>query len=380
MCPKAPAGYGEGDGLASIDRCAFPLAETSAWTTFAPLVDALAKTAKPVTLATVLGDLNRQAVKVTSVPGGPPGLKQAFRWDSDDNDKAWWIPQGITGSPDADASGKVAGRQLIVVSWYYDLDKHPNGTEEKGVRIALVDVTDPAKPTYRLALLVEPTGTVAQPGYKAVTVHAGGIVWYGDHLYVADTSKGFRVFDMTRIFQVATDKDTIGCAGGTCQAGTYRYVLPQVGAYRHGSACAPLFSWVSLDRSVSPPTLVSGEYCSATACAGPIAGRAFRWPLDPATGRLSGPALWPSAAYLMGQKQIQGGAAHAGLFFLSSSAPAGGGGALYRVKGTKSATSTWIDAPEDLMVDQPRGWLWSLSEGEGARYVMAAALSSYPAP
>ena len=62
----------------------------------------------------------------------------------------------------------MAGRQLVVVSWYYDLDKHPGGTEEKGVRIAIVDTTDPAKPTYRLVLLVEPTGTPAQPGYKGL--------------------------------------------------------------------------------------------------------------------------------------------------------------------------------------------------------------------
>ena len=378
-CPKEPATSAEGDGLVAIDRCAYPMAETGAWTTFAPLVEALGTKTKPVTLATVLGDLNRDAVKVTSVPGSPAGLKQAFRWDGDDFDKEWWIPQGLTGSPDADASGQVNGKQLVVVSWYHDLDKQPGATEEKGVRIAIVDVTNAAKPTYRLALLVEPTGTTSAPNFKAVQIHAGGIVWFGDYLYVADTGHGFRVFDTRKIFQVATDQDTIGCAGGTCRAGTYKYVLPQVGAYHDSSACDLLFSWVSLDRSVTPPTLVSGEYCPATTC-GALGGRIFRWPLDAKTGRLASTKFWPSEAYFMRQKQVQGGTAHSGTFFLSSSAPAGGGGALYRVKVGQSKTSSWIDSPEDLMIDQPHGWIWSLSEAAGSRYVIGAALGSYPSP
>jgi hypothetical protein len=272
------------------------------------------------------------------------------------------------------------GRRIVVVSWYHDVAKQPGATDKKGVRLSFVDVTDAANPTYRHVLLVEPAGTTGAPDFKPINIHAGGIAWYGDHLYVADTGKGFRVFDTRHILKVATDADSIGCGGGTCRAGLYKYALPQVGAYVEDSACSLIFSWVSLDRSVTPPTLVSGEYCSTTACSGQLAGRVFRWPLDPATERLSPAVSWPSSAYLMGQKQVQGGTAHSGTFFLSSSAPAAGGGALYRVKPAKSKTSAWIDSPEDLMVDGVNGWLWTLSEAEGARFVMAAALASYPPP
>ncbi len=81
-----------------------------------------------------------------------------------------------------DHGALVDGRRIVLVSWYYT---PPAGsTYEKGVRVAFVDVTTPATPTYRFALLVEPTGTVAAPNFVPVTVHAGGLVWFGNLLYV----------------------------------------------------------------------------------------------------------------------------------------------------------------------------------------------------
>jgi hypothetical protein len=368
----APAGLSAGDGLTAIDRCAFPISEASSFGSLPALADALGTIAKPVAMADVLADLNRSAVPKTTVPGNPAGVKIAFAWDADDMGKAWWTPQGLSGSADAAPGGLVGGRRVVVVSWYHDLAKEPGATVEKGVRLSFVDVTDPANPHYRHVLLVTPTGTVAAPSFQAVNVHAGGIAWYGDLLYVVDTGQGFRVFDTTKMLQVATDMDVIGCTGGTCRAGTYKYVLPQIGAYTDVSKCSPIFSFVSLDRSTTPPALVSGEYCSSTACTGPLAGRLFRWPLVGSAGRLAPGKSWPSAAYLMAQTQVQGAAMDGGVGYLSSSAPAGGGGALYRVEPGKSTTSPWIDAPEDLMVDASHGLLWSLSEAVNARYVFGA--------
>jgi len=379
-CPALPGGFSVGSGLAAIERCAFPLDEGPEQASFLPLVDALAKKLAAKTLANVLADLNRTTVAVATVPGGPPGVDRAFRWDDAENVKAYWIPQGITGSADASASGLVEARHLIVVSFYYDKAKHPGSNGEKGVRLAFVDVTPSSAPKYRFALLVEPSGTVAAPDFKAIPIHAGGIAWFGDRLYVADTFTGFRVFDTTRIFQVATDQDVIGCAGGTCRAGLYKYVLPQVGTYRHASKCSPRFSFVSLDRSSNPPSLISGEYCSGSACSAALAGRLFRWPLAGANGALGAGRSWPAEAFFGGQVQLQGAGAKDGTFFLSSSAPAAGAGALYRVVAGKSATSKWVDAPEDVVVDGPRGLIWSLSEALGSRVVFAAKLSSYPSP
>ena len=106
----------------------------------------------------------------------------------------------------------------------------------------------------------------------------------------------------------------------------------------------------------------------------------MRWPVDATSGALGAGRHWPAEAFLAGQVQIQGAGSQAGTFYLSSSAPAGGGGALYRVISGKSAASAWIDAPEDVTVDGPRALLWSLSEKLSSRVVFAAKLGSYPKP
>ena len=226
-------------------------------------------------------------------------------------------------------------------------------------------------------MLVEPK---AGGTFAPVNIHAGGIVWSGDRLWVADTAKGFRVFDLKRILQVATDTETIGCTGGTCQAFQYKYVAMQSARYTLDTKCAALFSWVSLDKTTTPPSLVSGEYCSTTACAGPLAGRIMRWPLDEpnSPNRLRSQRTFPTELVTMNHAQVQGGASRGGVFYLSSSAPAGGGGELVRLKDGKSVSSKWSDNPEDLMVDGNS--LWCISEAAGARSVYAAALASYPPP
>jgi len=376
-CPATSAP--ENGGLVAIDRCAFPINESTSFATLPALTGALAKLAPPATITDILGDLNRAAVPTTNVPGAPPGIDVAFQWASDDESVTTWVPQGVTGSADATATGVIAGKRVVMISWYYT---PPAGsTYEKGVRVAIVDVTDPKAPTYRFALLVEPTGTVAAPDFLPVNIHAGGLVWYQDLLYVVETGKGFRVFDMSRAMTVVTDVDQIGCTGGTCRAGLYKYAIPQIGAYASSSTCSPIFSYVSLDRTTTPPSLVSGEYCGGTACQSqPLAGRVFRWPLDAATGRIAAGTSWPSESFLLGQTQVQGAASRDGTFYLSSSAPPAGGGALYRAKVGKSATSTWLDAPEDLMIDGPAASVWTLSEAAGTRVVMSAKLVSYPPP
>lgn len=375
QCPTVPSNLTEGGGLRAIERCAFPLAPAAGFLGNTALLDALEQLTTPVTVSQVVADANRVATPTTAVPGAPPGLAWAFEWNAEDQATTSWIPQGITGSADADPTGLVGGKRIILVSWYEDAGL------EKGVRIAFVDVTTPSAPRYRFALLVAPTGTVAAPSFGQVDAHAGGIVWFGRWLYMAQTGSGFRVFDLSRMLQVATDVDTMGCTSTDCRAGLYKYVIPQVGAYVDRSTCGPIFSWVSLDRGSSPPALVSGEYCSTTACSGPLAGKVFRWPLDASTGLLRGPTTtWPLEASLMGQRQVQGGARRAGTTYLSSSAPAGGGGALYCVNPTRSLTANFSDSPEDLMVDAPNAQLWGLSEAAGGRAVYAVRFSSYPVP
>ncbi|MFO0736799.1 MAG: hypothetical protein U0270_13020 [Labilithrix sp.] len=376
----SPATVGEGSGLAEIDRCAYALNESAEIAVTPDVVTKLGTIAAPVTVTDVLNDANRIATKTATVPGAPSSVQYALNWQDDDNGSVAWTPQGLSGSADASDDGKVGGKTAVLVS-FYDEPVAGSGEENVGVRIAFVDTTNAAAPRYRFALLVQPkAGAGGAPSFDPIKIHAGGMVWYRDWLYVADTTHGFRVFDMRRLLRVATDAGPFGCDGTACRAGNYKYVLPQIGKYERESACGPLFSWVSLDRRSDPPALVSGEYCSTDACAGPLAGRVFRWPLDPTTGLLRSAVTFPTEAYLMSHKQVQGGASVNGLYFLSSSAPSGDGGDLYRVTKGKSATSQWGDNPEDLMVDPGNGWLWSLNEKAGKRAVFAVKLDAYPAP
>lgn len=376
VCPGAPP-TSAGGGLVPLDRCVFALDRSASFDDLAPLVDALETVAEPATFADVAADLNRDVVVVDpgAVPGDPPSVELAFRWEDSENDKTTWVPQGITGSPDADPSGLVEGRRWAVTSFYFDEDADPD-LAPKGVRLAFVDITDPAAPAYRFVLLVAPE---PGPSWSAIPIHAGGIAWVGDLLYVADTFHGLRVFDLNRIFRADTSEDVIGCDTESCKAGLYAYALPQIGAYDLSSPCLPAqrFSFVALDRSASPPLLVTGEYCSTTSCDDPLGGRLVRYPIDPVTGLLAGTdRTWSTDAWYAGETQLQGAVSVDDTFLLSSSEPAGGAGALYRVDPSGRATLGWNDSPEDVMVDIVERQLFGLSEAVGERYVFAMDLDA----
>lgn len=369
-CPSAGT-IARGSGLHAIDRCAFPLVPEPV----ADLVDAYPPSLARVTMSDVLLDLNRTGTRITALPGTAPGVQRAYAWEAGDEAVAYWIPQGITGSFDANALGTVDGNKVVLVSWYYEKAAETGSTFEKGIRIAIANVTDPSTITYRFALLVEPTGTQAAPSWRAVPFHAGGLAWIGDRLYVPITSGGFRVFDLSRMLQVDGTDDRIGRdeATGTYDAHGYKYVIPQIATYATNGACDPRFSFVALDRSSTPPSLVSGEYDAAS-----VNGRLYRWPLDGAALRVTDQGrVLPDAAFVMAESHVQGAFAHAETFWLSSSRPAGGAGELVRTRvGMPSSTVGWSDSPEDLAFDPQASSVWSLSEGTNARYVFEVALDA----
>lgn len=369
-CPTPPAGFARGDGLRAIDRCAFPMTDAATWNDRGAIIDAFPATAAKVSIADVATDTNRTAVPTADPPGNPPGVIRAFGWQSGDESVTYWVPQGITGSFDATSDGLVAGRKLLLVSWYYERANEPGSPAEKGVRIAVVDVTDPNTATYRFALLVDPIIKDGRADLSPVAIHAGGLAWVGNYLYVPATASGFRVFDLSRILRVAGTADRLGydAATGEYDAHGYKYVIPQVGLY-FAESCDPVFSYVALDRTTTPPSLVSGEY-DATA----ITGRIYRWPLGTDDRLLvtDQQRVIADGAWYAGESHIQGTLAHDGTFFMSSSYPAGGAGALYRAGvETPSATLGWIDSPEDVAYDPQLDAVWSQSEALNARHVIA---------
>lgn len=350
------------------------------------LIDALtAQAGGALTVSDIFGALNRSGEAGVTAQTADRLVNhawQGFRWNSGDMDTADWYPQGITGSNDAVDSGRVDGRRALLVSWYHKTDLRPT----RGARISLADISDLNQVRYRHMLLVEPmeasdgsaTFGPAQYDYGSNNaLHAGGIVWYGDKLYVADTSRGLRVFDLSRIFRIShvDDKTRIGVSAGRIDAHGYRYAVPQVARYVLSSdSCSVRFSFAGLDRSTAPHHIITGEYQSDNPN-----GRLVAWPLDPATellapgsdGRIHAVEAWVGA-----QTRMQGALTLDGNVYISSSSQTPSRfGRLYRTRpGQESSISAWPYGCEDLTYEPDTQLIWTAAEHPGTRDVVGIPL------
>ncbi|MEQ9076369.1 MAG: hypothetical protein RLP09_21115 [Sandaracinaceae bacterium] len=366
--------------MVSVDGCSFALVRDPAADRDAQ-IDALAARMGGVrTVVDVLGHLNREGRAGISSDNAGRMRNHAhvgFRWNAGDEAVDYWYPQGITGSSDAHESGRVEGRRLLMVSWYHRTDARPT----KGARVSLVDYSDPSAIRYRHLLLVTPTDDGASYGAAEYdsggALHAGGIVWVGDHLYVADTSVGLRVYDLSRILQPSNsdDGDRVGLSGGRSDAHGYRYAVPQLARYRLAPGSCPIrFSFAGLDRAAS--VIVTGEYRS-----GDPAGRVARWAVDLETGWLREeggrvPALDAAAA---AQTRMQGGLTFEGVHYLSSSSQAGRWGRLYRTRpGRESVITAWPYGCEDLYVERAERLIWTSTEHPPLRDTLGIPLQGLP--
>jgi hypothetical protein len=314
-----------------------------------------------------------------------------------------WMPQGVTTVADAQADERWGERQALLVSWY---DKRLGA--EKGVRVSFLD---PATGRYQHVLLVYPFVSEGEdPDYEILQtpqngdrpgIHAGGIAWYGNYLYVADTVRGIRVFDMRYIFDLETagngdtsDRDRIGLHGGNYHGFGYRYVMPQVDLWVNPAGhntnvdanCAidgpPAFSYIGLDRSTTPDRLVTGEYCRNPFDMVDKDGRVATWPLDGETGRplLGAGGVWQAnAAHRLPVPNVQGAVVHDGTWYLSRSQGEDQNGHLVEARGDGSP-NTVLDVTatrwggigvEDLSYWPSQDAIWTVTEHPGRRALYA---------
>lgn len=288
--------------------------------------------------------------------------EHSFVWDRDDRDTTSWYPQGLTGSADAVAGGVLGDRRVLLVSWY--ARKNP----EKGARISLVDVTDPREVVYRHMLLVEPVESDDGVTFRAVRTHAGGIAWYKNYLYVADTAWGVRVFDTSQILRAEADpsKARIGARGGRAYAHDYRFVIPMVGHYRQRKRGNFNFSFVSIDRTRRPHSLWGGEYDD-----GSHRGYATRFPLNEVTGRLDTDGEGPVTSqetFRLNRTHTQGFLAAHGQYYYNHSYQRD----QYRIHVQKPDGYSTLRGGfglEDLHYDGAAGRLWFLTEHPRSRGV-----------
>ncbi|MEV0953012.1 hypothetical protein [Promicromonospora sp. NPDC050249] len=362
----------------------YTLSETSS-----SLVGALDAALPNVTMGAVADDANR----TPSCDSAPSVTNRTayYCWNAGDQDTPDWYPQGITTSSDALGEGTYDGKRINLVSWY----DHAEDGIDKGVRISVSNLSASASaPPYRHILLVEPSGTTSAPSYRAVNVHAGGIMWYGNLLYVADTSGGFRVFDLDHLWQVSTGSSSaIGRqSDGSYHAFDYKYVLPQTAKFTDSTAggYAQLqHSSVSLDRTSSPDSVIVSEYRSAADIDAGAQVRTIRVPIDYTNRYLktaSDGVIKATEAYRTDLESVQGSTAVNGEFFFSQSdgsdhSNPDSDGDLHTFAAPSGAIVRHGNAltvgAEDLSYDPTRDYLWSLGEYPGYRWVYAADASSF---
>jgi hypothetical protein len=273
------------------------------------------------------------------------------------------MPQGI-------ATSDGAGRNKVVLSgWHSTSKKHYDQA-----RVAFVDFNNPKAPVYRWVYLVVPdaTGTA----YSAANTHIGGMAWYGDRLFVtgADNAEtAIRVFSMSRILKTNDISAKIGKTGIGSAAYGYKYVMPQIGYYDHaGGVCdtgsdigVPCFSSLSLDRSTSPPSLVTSEYFDHAA----LRGRLYRYSLGLDHLLIApGGNVTATEAYRSNVGDVQGVLSWRGRWWVAHSSAAQAGQLWYQSPIQSNPTTCgnsdhcWAFHPEALTYDDFTGLLWSQTE------------------
>lgn len=309
---------------------------------------------------------------------------EGFCWNDGDDAVDYWYPQGITTTHDAYDAGQYDNHQIVLTSWYHKPENEGTGVPNKGVRVSFADWDADWPNKYRHVILVEPT---AGGNFKAVPIHAGGIMWYGNLLYVVDTSLGIRVFDFERIYGVDTGRSTaIGRqSDGTYHAFDYAHVMVQVGWIRNSGASFR-YSFISLDRASSPDSFVVGEYApdadgngvpdsSARVVRFPV-DYTDRLPLEEADGKTYG-----SEAYDTHLPQMQGALARNGRFWFASSNGSSHGYLRVWDRGTSSVRSyRWAAGPEDLTYyahPTDPDLIWTLTEYPNRRAVIAVPQASW---
>jgi hypothetical protein len=294
---------------------------------------------------------------------------RGIRWNTDDETTSIWRPQGIAGFTKN-------GVRYLLVSWYAKDD-----AEYKGSRITLIDIS-PSSSTYlmyRHILLVQPdipatTTTYSQYGsYAPLNVHAGGIAYFKDKIYLSSTNLGVRVFDLNKIIEVSTgDTTNEKCgkdANGNLFAFNYRYILPQIGYQKINNANP--FSTIQVNDEGTQ--FWTGQYYAGSADAS-IVPQVFGFPVD-ANGMLQNTgivAVTPKNSLFTSSHAhgIQGVFRKGNRTWLScTGSPSDSYGSNARLaRYTDGADDTvryrWPYGSESLYYESQYNYLWSLTEFE----------------
>jgi len=339
-----------------------------------------------VGVGAVLHDLDRQGRR-TLAPGRK--VHRAWTWDrADRRDERWW-PQGVSTSADATPDGLVGrggSRSVVAVAWYA---KHLPGEPGRG-QGARVSFFDLRSRRYRHVLLVVPRLRDGVLSLAPLRVHAGGIVWAGDHLHVAATAKGLmsaRLDDVLRLPAspasagpdgARTSDDLLEIGERGVSAFGYTYVLPVRFGYEaltDDGVEKLRYSFASLDRASDPPSVLVGEYGR-----GRQTTRIARFPIDPATGLLVTDDDGRSTPLHLddgGARGSQGIAVAGGTSYVTVSRGPRTPGSLVVGSPGRWREHRWAlpMGPEDMAYWPERDELWTATEHPRRRWIVSVRRS-----
>lgn len=320
---------------------------------------------------------------VENAPHAVKSTRRGFDWTGGEQKGETWVPQGITGSSDAHpGSGKYGKHRIIATSWYDNEGKKDCwfwcDPTKRGVRVSFVNYDNPDKPRFAHVQLVVPDGNgsirplVHTKDGEQESLHAGGIAWVGDYLYVADTHGGIRQFDVRNVWKGEPDEDHVqfGVHGNKVKAADYRYAIPQVGMYRSTGSKKPTFSSVSVDHTKGHRALVTGEYKEDAK-----GGRIVRWPLrgnQPATDdkQVVRPRKKDHNVFKVKDRQMQGAVSYENTFFTShSNKNERGHWRRMREHWKTGGHGDMPKKPEDVSYNPASDRAWWLTEQAGQRHV-----------
>lgn len=327
---------------------------------------------------------------------------KGFKWNSGDEQTEDWRPQGICGFT-------WGTHTYLLVTWYGvgpdEISTSHN--HYKGSRLALVDITNMSNITYRLILLVQnkanyntgllydkpvaPENPTQYDSFIPVTMHAGGIAYLNQKIYIVDTSLGIRVFDLNKLIDNVVADPTSNAIGketnGNLIAFNYTVVLPQTGYYKITGGGNP-FSGMSLGSgsTASDKRLWTCQFKTG-ATDNP---QLFGFPIS-STGVVSGPptVITPHDNTGAGDPVLhaQGDYKAGTTSFITITGQSTYEGSTARLVKYVDGASTgsryrWPAGAESLYVDSA-GLMWCLTEYETSHYsadnrtVFAVRLSDY---
>lgn len=269
-----------------------------------------------------------------------------LRWLSARSWTLRWYPQGID-------IGEFHGRRTLATSWFR---QDMSGTHLAS-RVTLIDLERKRHLDVALALSDEDGGLSPAP------IHAGGIAWFGDRLYVAATWDGIWEFDLGKIRRVrgAEARKVTGSTSRFSLRSIDAHVVTRTRVHKVPLRCSFIGRTFATDGGAEDTVLI-GEYRADTA------GRVAAY-------NVSEDALTAGDVFHPGIAQMQGAVRMGERFFISQSDGLHAGTLWTGPDGAIIPSTVALPkGPEDLALDPAGKRLWTLGEHPWNRVVRGIPL------